>query len=379
MAKTKQQIQQRKKTFLTRARSAIFVGGFYILYALLLIFSDPTWFPPLGNLGQQAGTVSFILNIFNLLLLVPIIYFVAKELTDLCFPGHKAVFIYSASALFILLFGSGIFLLITRNGIIEWKNLPLDPFTWYLIICLAGIVFFTLVSTLVWVIMSRHIVYVGRKTRFWYPLLVFIINTFFAGFFYTTIIHKWTTFMFLAILSVGSDVFAYLCGSWLGKHKMAPTISPKKTWEGLSLGAVIAMLIYCGVIGLFFIPNAENTYGALYSFLGNQCCSRFTPMDDMLNTQGYYWAIYIGVGLLIMSVSICGDLFFSWIKRRFNIKDFSNLIPGHGGMLDRLDAFIFTFTFYFLITVIIQLIMYFGYRQAEGLAYLWGTDVNFVF
>ncbi|MCQ3908248.1 MAG: phosphatidate cytidylyltransferase [Mycoplasmoidaceae bacterium] len=71
-----------------------------------------------------------------------------------------------------------------------------------------------------------------------------------------------------------------------------------------------------------------------------------------------------------MVVSIFGDLFFSFIKRRFNIKDFSNLLPGHGGILDRLDAPILVFTFYFLITVIMQLIMSLHNGMTDGLVFL---------
>lgn len=370
--KTKKQIEQRRQTFITRAKSAGIVGGFYILYALLLIFADPIWFTPIADLPK----VSFILNIFSLVLLIPIVYFVAKEITDLCFPGHKAVFIYTASELFVLLFGSGIFLLLTRYDLVSISSETVESFTLYLIICLSGIILFTLVSTLVWVIMSRHIIYVGRKTRFWYPLLSFILNTFFVGFFYVTIVHKWTTLMFLLIISVGCDVFAYIGGSWFGKHKMAPTVSPKKTWEGVLFGAGIALILLCGVIGLFNIPHAEESYGALYCFLGCQSCPHIIN-GQLINLQPYFWSIYISVGLTIMVVSIFGDLFFSFIKRRFNIKDFSNLIPGHGGMLDRLDALIFTFSFYFLITVIIQLCIGFTNQKWDGLIALWNPEVNY--
>lgn len=375
MKKTKKQIQERKQTFFTRTKSAIFVASFYVLYLLLLFFSNRNWFSPIA----EHEHIQFILNFFNVLMIVPIIVFVAKEISNLCFPGHKAIFYYTASALFILTMGASIFLLGTKYHFFGTQLTPYpsnyDNFAFFLIISLSGIVFFTLLSTLVWIIMSRHIVYVGRKTRIWFPLLVFILNTFFVGFIYTTIIHTWTTYLFLMATSVLCDVFAYIGGSSFGKHKMAPTISPKKTWEGVSFGVGVTLVIVCCLICLFaYIPGLEAKNHSLYCFLGCQSC-KMTIAGECINTQPYYWAIYIPVILVIMVVSIFGDLFFSFVKRRFNVKDFSNLIPGHGGILDRLDALIFTFTFYFLITVIIQLILLFGYGNKAGLEFLWNEVV----
>lgn len=379
MQKTKKQIQEKRQTFFTRTKSAIFVASFYVVYMLLLFFSNHNWFSPITN-HEKA---QFILNFFNVLMIVPIIVFVAKEISDLCFPGHKAIFYYTAAALFTLTIGASIFLLGTKYNFFGTELTPYptdyDNFTFFLIISLSGIVFFTLLSTLVWIIMARHIVYVGKKTRAWFPLLVFILNTFFVGFVYTTIIHTWTTYLFLMATSVLCDVFAYIGGTNFGVHKMAPKISPKKTWEGISFGVGITLVIMCIVIALFcYIPGAENKAHSLYCFLGCQTC-QFEVGGQLINKQPYYWAIYIPVILVIMVVSIGGDLFFSFVKRRFNIKDFSNLIPGHGGILDRLDALIFTFTFYFLTTVIIQLIALFAFGNKAGLEFLWNeTAPNFV-
>jgi phosphatidate cytidylyltransferase len=107
-----------------------------------------------------------------------------------------------------------------------------------------------------------------------------------------------------------TDTFAYVAGSLIGKHKITK-ISPNKSLEGYVVGSLVATII---------MTMYYNT------FIGAQ--------TNLL--------IVIGIILLISIFGQIGDLFFSAIKRQHNIKDFSNLIPGHGGMLDRLDSLIFS-------------------------------------
>ena len=110
----------------------------------------------------------------------------------------------------------------------------------------------------------------------------------------------------LFVLIWSSDTFAYLTGKFFGKHKMAPKISPKKTWEGFAGGVVLTLLLG------FFV---EQYFPELR---GN-------------------WMI---VGLLVSIFAPLGDLVESQLKRSFAVKDSGNIIPGHGGVLDRLDSFI---------------------------------------
>lgn len=118
----------------------------------------------------------------------------------------------------------------------------------------------------------------------------------------------------------GTDVFAYVVGKWMGKHKFS-SISPNKTIEGCiggALGAVLMILVYTWVI---------NTYWDMHIS---------------------YLTIGI-IGLVLSIIGQIGDFSASSIKRYVGIKDFSNLIPGHGGLLDRIDSIIFTAPFaYFL-------------------------------
>ena len=115
-------------------------------------------------------------------------------------------------------------------------------------------------------------------------------------------------FVFLWI----NDAGAYICGSLLGKHKLFPRISPGKSWEGSIGGGILVMLIAAS------IPYMLDQFSLL--------TLNFSPLQ---------WA---GLGLVIVVFGTWGDLIESLFKRTLGIKDSGNVLPGHGGMLDRFDS-----------------------------------------
>lgn len=112
------------------------------------------------------------------------------------------------------------------------------------------------------------------------------------------------------VAAFSSDSGAYFVGCAMGKHKLAPVISPKKTVEG-AIGGVLcgiaAMVLYCFVLDQCFRFDVNYWYGLLYGVVGSVVC-------------------------------ILGDLSFSVLKRQTGIKDYGHLLPGHGGVLDRFDS-----------------------------------------
>ena len=118
----------------------------------------------------------------------------------------------------------------------------------------------------------------------------------------------WLLFAVLLVVWI-ADTAAYFCGRRFGRRKLAPQISPGKTWEGV-IGALVAVLIY-GFVASYVLQPSANSY-------------------DRLVTLIFVAALTV--------LSMVGDLFESWIKRGAGAKDSGSLLPGHGGMLDRIDS-----------------------------------------
>jgi phosphatidate cytidylyltransferase len=129
-----------------------------------------------------------------------------------------------------------------------------------------------------------------------------------------------TNFTLSVLLLVwAADIAAYFSGRAWGRHKLAPSISPGKSWEGVA-GAVV------GVLLLAWIWVSLDASQPAWS----------PSLYTRLMTNGLVWGVWAVLGLTAMSVA--GDLIESLIKRSAGVKDSSQLLPGHGGVLDRVDA-----------------------------------------
>jgi phosphatidate cytidylyltransferase len=122
------------------------------------------------------------------------------------------------------------------------------------------------------------------------------------------------------VATIGADVGALAIGSWLGRHRLAPEVSPNKTWEGLIGGAVVAVAVSAAVTG-----------------------------------QVHPWTVPKAalLGLVVAVVAPIGDLCESLVKRDLGLKDMGSILPGHGGVLDRVDALLFVLpTTFYLVRVL---------------------------
>jgi len=124
---------------------------------------------------------------------------------------------------------------------------------------------------------------------------------------------------YIVVLTELNDVFQYLMGKFFGRKKIVPRISPNKTIAGC-VGGICLTIILSNLLGYFLLPFQNFLYFSLY-------------------------------GLLFGILGFCGDVLFSYLKRKAGVKDTGTLIPGHGGLLDRIDSLIFNAPVFYALVI----------------------------
>ena len=162
------------------------------------------------------------------------------------------------------------------------------------------------------------------KDAFYLLGTILLIGLFFNALMLLFIENKWLL-LYLVLVATMTDTFAMLIGCLIGKHKLIPDVSPKKSVEGSVAGLIVATAIS----SIYYINILDSGINILL----------LTSMTAVLSILGQI-----------------GDLFFSKMKRENDIKDFSNLMPGHGGILDRFDSLVFIILGYVIIFHILLLI-----------------------
>ena len=232
----------------------------------------------------------------------------------------------------------GIVLLITVIAGKEcWKLIPVDQLVLkvgFILLLLfdvwaCGTLFSYWLSLglLIWLLVYIAIITFPNSQNYWgNPFTVASICLILLPLFIQSLIHVYylpqgkSLIVYLLFLIWAADIGAYLMGRRFGIHKLIPQVSPGKSWEGVTGGFVLSMLV--AAVGFIY----------------------FTP---------YSLFIWFTLAICTVVISIFGDLFISILKRRCHLKDTGAIIPGHGGILDRLDSLIAALpVFYFGLTYI---------------------------
>lgn len=182
-----------------------------------------------------------------------------------------------------------------------------------------------LYSSLLGILVLGYFLLLKSSTKQLYGIFIAIVVCLFSLphlYWIRTSVNGLNDIIFVVVVTELNDVFQYLMGKFFGKRKITPHISPNKTLEGL-IGGIFLTVILSNILGFFLL----NT-------------------DFLINS-------ILGIGLGISG--FFGDIFMSYLKRKTNVKDTGNLLPGHGGLLDRVDSLVFNAPlFFWILTLLIK-------------------------
>ncbi|MBA2655732.1 MAG: phosphatidate cytidylyltransferase [Tatlockia sp.] len=220
---------------------------------------------------------------------------------------------------------TGLVILVLLGCSLEWlplvpaKSLGLKVFFIGAILALTNLnqfnfEYWLLMGLVLWSLIIIAIVSFPKSQKVWgYPLIVFFAGLLALPLFAQALLKVYhgpygrDLIVYLLFLVWATDIGAYLVGKQWGRHKLIPQVSPGKTIEGASAGFILALLV--ALVGYYY----------------------FQP----LSAQRWFL-----IAILTALISVIGDLFISMLKRRSKLKDTGQLLPGHGGLLDRLDSLI---------------------------------------
>ena len=345
-------VNPKKANLITRAKSSVFVILFFLIAVALSVFCDPQCrFAP-AFLSNKWIPFTFYVLVFCITIWLNIL--IAIEINN-CFIKYKSkrnniilslvLFAFEVSTIWIFpTFGYGL----TNTALSTWQIIFVSCLVLsILLIFIFAIIYFKLNNIRV------------TKTILSGALIIVLVHLTYVAGNYLIVTKSWFVPVLLTVIPTINDFCAYISGVIFGKHKMVPKLSPKKTWEGCVTGIIVTTCVSIGIIlALYFAnnPSTNNSYISIGSFMGWQWLDANSIASFINNKQHLIWLITVCFSCLVVAIlSVLGDLLFSYFKRSNQIKDYSNFIPGHGGVLDRLDSFILVIVIYFVISIVLCL------------------------
>lgn len=346
-------VNVKKEKMHQRLIVGIFIVIFLVLFFLFAILADQcnnwSW---LGNESSKIP-IKFIFAIIDVVAISSLIFFVNFELRTTFYKNN--IFAICFFSLINLFFFYGISLFYLSVLYFANHNSEQHPYSVSsFVLPIIGWLVLVYVCVIVLGILGfmRFLRY-SRADNLFFPLayIHLIVIPSIATMVYFLFISGWTTFIFLMIISMSTDTMAYVFGSFFGKNKLSPKISPNKTWEGAIYSILTTLVLALILIGIYtLIPRDTHHHVLTNIFLNGY------KLSQHVRGYIYYWWISAGLIVVLLSVfDIIGDLVLSSFKRKFLIKDYSSILKAHGGILDRIDGLTCVFFVYSIIWITICL------------------------
>ena len=354
----------KKKTLANRTVVSIIILFYYILTLLFSFLSDST------ILSLTSTDVIHSLSTRGIMGIIFVVSFFVP-LPMAIYEFNKLIFGKNIKSYITLLIVSSLYYLAPNITYIALKNFAIiDRFQvtnhLYIKTELYFYISFVVVESVILFIVLNITLIVNKKNNVKNTVtlngLGFIINFGFLALCYIGLTKSWVLLLFLFFIICSTDVFCYLCGSFFGKRQLAPKISPNKTVEGAIYGAITATAITLAYPGLLLINNTNLLFDKiLWINIGYLMGAKNQLLIIQEAPLYLSWILLIILILCLVITCMIGDLLFSYVKRVYEIKDYSNVLKTHGGVLDRLDSILFTGTCFTIFFMFIQPLILFWF------------------